>query len=40
VRFIQRTGTHGEMCLTVVVARAQYAEFLTQRHILSYEAEQ
>ena len=35
IRFIQRTGTHGEMRLTVVVARAQCAGFLTQRHILS-----
>jgi hypothetical protein len=34
VRFIQRTGTHGEMRLMVVVARAQCAEFLIQRHIL------
>jgi hypothetical protein len=33
--FIQRTGTHRGMRLTVVVARAQCAEFLTQRHILS-----
>jgi hypothetical protein len=28
-------GRRGEMRLTVVVARAQCAEFLTQRHILS-----
>jgi hypothetical protein len=37
VRFIQRTGTHGEMRPTVVVARAQCVEFLTQLHIISME---
>ena len=40
VRFIQRTGTHGEIRLTVVVAKAQCAEFLTRATYSFYEAGQ